>query len=132
MDWQRRSRPRVPVHYPVQLHSDDNMGSGILMNLSPSGCQVRSTLPLEPGTYVAIDIRVPQQAQPVAVELSIVRWRENGRYGLEFVKYAQDGRDRLLRLTAPMVAALPDQKPTERGAQAVPCIESSLLAAVGE
>lgn len=134
MDW-RRSRPRVPVQYPVRLHSDDNMGGGMLMNLSPAGCQVRSTLSLEPGTYVAVDITVPNQPQPVGVELSIVRWEQNGRYGLEFVKYAQDARARLLKLLSgvdgpddlPPATALPAVQPQEQAQEA-----PSFLMAVGE
>ncbi|MFO0775951.1 MAG: PilZ domain-containing protein [Nitrospiraceae bacterium] len=98
MDWHRRSRPRISVQYHVRLLSDDNMGGGTMLNLSPSGCQVRSSLPLEPGSYVAVDITVPHRAQAVGVELSIVRWEQDGRYGLEFVKYAEDARDQLLRL----------------------------------
>ena len=99
MEWHRRRRPRVPLHYPVQLHSDDNLGAGILLNLSPTGCQVRTTLKLEPGSYLAVGISVPQHGQPLAVELSIVRWHENGRYGLEFLRYGQGERDRLVDLT---------------------------------
>ncbi|GKS59147.1 hypothetical protein YTPLAS18_26740 [Nitrospira sp.] len=99
MEWQRRSRTRVPVCYPVQLHSDDNMAAGMLLNLSPSGCQVRSSLALEPGTYVAVHISVPHHLQPVAVELSIVRWQRNGHCGLEFLRYGQGQRDRLIHLT---------------------------------
>ena len=102
MEWQRRSRTRVPVQYPVQLHSDDNMGAGLLLNLSPSGCQVRSSLSLEPGTYVAVHINVPDNARPVAVELSIVRWQQNGRCGLEFLRYGHGERDRLVHLTSPV------------------------------
>lgn len=134
MDW-RRSRPRIPVQYPVRLHSDDNMGGGMLTNLSPAGCQVRSTLPLEPGTYVAVDINVPNHAHPVGVELSIVRWEQNGRYGLEFVKYAQDARERLFKLLSgpdgqddpPPAAALPTIRPLPQDQDA-----PSFLSAVGE
>ncbi len=133
MEWHRRSQPRVPVHYPVRLHSDDNMGAGILMNLSPSGCQVRSTLPLETGTYVAVDITVPHQAQPVAVELSIVRWEHNGKYGLEFVKYAQDGRDRLLQLTTQLPAVYAGKAPAHLTASPASSVElQPQLATVGE
>ena len=99
MEWQRRSRRRVSVHYPVQLHSDDNMGAGTLLNLSPAGCQVRSSLSLETGTYLAVHITVPDQGRPVAVELSVVRWHHEGRYGLEFVRYGHGDRDRLVHLT---------------------------------
>lgn len=129
MEWQRRSRPRVAAHYAVQLHSDDNMGAGMLLNLSPSGCQVRSNLPLEPGAYLAVHINVPDHVQPVAVELSVVRWQQNGRCGLEFLRYGQGQRDRLFDLTGGTSGNDRPQVTVQEGSDFTEESESSTLAA---
>ncbi len=91
------------------------MGAGILMNLSTAGCQVRSTLSLDPGTYVAVHINVPHQSRPVAVELSVVRWQQNGRYGLEFLRYGQGERERLAHLTSATLAETRPLDPRQDG-----------------
>lgn len=100
---QPRCRLRVPVGYPASIKSDTGAGEGVLLDLSPSGCRLRSDIALNAGTYLALRIAVAQESTPVAVEVSVVRWCKDGHFGVEFLRYSQGDRERVANL----IAALP-------------------------
>jgi PilZ domain len=109
---QPRCRLRVPVGYPASIQSDIGTGEGVLLDLSPAGCRMRSDVALNAGTYLALRIAVAQEPTPLAVEVSVVRWCKDGHFGVEFLRYSQGARERVTNL----VAALP---PTEVPAHSV-------------
>jgi len=119
---QPRCRLRVPVGYPASIKSDTGAGEGVLLDLSPSGCRMRSDISLNAGTYLALRIAVAQEPTPLAVEVSVVRWCKDGHFGVEFLRYSQGDRERVTNL----VAALP---PTEIPAH--PAHARTTLSAVG-
>jgi hypothetical protein len=122
MTMQPRCRLRVPVGYPASIESDLGAGEGVLIDLSPTGCRMRSDIALNAGTYLALRIAVAQEPTPLAVEVSVVRWCKDGHFGVEFLRYSQGDRERVINL----VAALP---PTEISAH--PVHATSTLNAVG-
>ena len=95
---QPRCRARVPVHYPASIQSDTEAGEGVLFDLSPAGCRMRSDIALNAGTYLALRIAVEQEPTPVAVEVSVVRWCKDGHFGVEFLRYSQGDRERVTNL----------------------------------
>src|SRR5437868_14403148 len=95
---QPRCRMRVPVHYPANIQSDTEAGEGVLFDLSPAGCRMRSDIALNAGTYLALRIAVEQEPTPVAVEVSVVRWCKDGHFGVEFLRYSQGDRERVTSL----------------------------------
>ena len=100
---QPRCRMRVPVGYPASIQSDTGAGEGVLLDLSPAGCRMRSDIALNAGTYLALQIAVAQEPTPLAVEVSVVRWCKDGHVGVEFLRYSQGDRERVTNL----VRALP-------------------------
>jgi hypothetical protein len=118
---QSRCRMRVPVVYPASIQSDTRAGEGVLLDLSPAGCRMRSNIALNAGTYLALRIAVAQEPTPVAVEVSVVRWCKDGNFGVEFLRYSQGDRERVTDL----VLALP---PTE--IQTPPAHATATLSAV--
>lgn len=90
-----RSQQRVPVGYPANIQGDTCAGSGVLFDLSPTGCRMRSDIAMQQGTYLALQIAVPQQSVPVGVEVSVVRWSKDGHFGVEFLRYQQGDRERV-------------------------------------
>jgi PilZ domain len=118
---QPRCRMRVPVVYPASIQSDTGAGEGVLLDLSPAGCRMRSNIALNAGTYLALRIAVAQEPTPVAVEVSVVRWCKDGNFGVEFLRYSQGDRERVTDL----VLALP---PTETPAP--PAHATATLSAV--
>jgi hypothetical protein len=103
MTMQPRCRMRVPVGYPASIQSDTGTGEGVLLDLSPAGCRMRSDIALNAGTYLALQIAVAQEPTPLAVEVSVVRWCKDGHVGVEFLRYSQGDRERVTNL----VRALP-------------------------
>jgi len=119
---QPRCRLRVPVGYSASIQSDTGVGEGVLIDLSPTGCRMRSDIALHAGTYLALRIAVTQEPTPLAVEVSVVRWCKDGNFGVEFLRYSQGDRERVTNL----IAALPSTEiPTH------PAHTTSMLSAVG-
>jgi len=104
---QPRCGLRVPVGYPASIQSDTDAGEGVLLDLSPTGCRMRSDIALNAGAYLTLEIAVAQEPTPLAVEVSVVRWCKDGHFGVEFLRYSQGDRERVTDL----VETLP---PTER------------------
>ena len=100
---QPRCRTRVPVGYPANIQSDTDTGEGVLFDLSPTGCRMRSNITLHEGAYLALQIAIAKERDPLAVEVSVVRWCKDGLIGVEFLRYRQGDRERVTGL----VNALP-------------------------
>lgn len=100
---QLRCRTRIPVGYPANIQCDAGSGEGVLLDLSPTGCRMRSDIELNAGAYLALQIAVAQEPTPLAVEVSVVRWIKDGHLGVEFLRYSQGVRERVTNL----VTALP-------------------------
>ena len=97
---QPRRRHRVPVGYPANIQSDTCTGEGTLLDLSPTGCRLRSDIALNQGAYLALQIAISQEPTPLAVEVSAVRWCKDGHIGVEFLRYKQGDRERVTNLVA--------------------------------
>ena len=84
----------------------------MLLDLSPTGCRMRSDIALNAGTYLALQIAVAQEPTPLAVEVSVVRWCKDGHFGVEFLRYSQGDRERVTDLVEPLpqteLSARPD------------------------
>jgi hypothetical protein len=100
MTMQARCRTRIPVGYPANIQSDTGIGEGVLLDLSPTGCRMRSDIDLNAGAYLALQIAVAQEPTPLAVEVSVVRWCKDGYLGVEFLRYSQGVRERVTDLVA--------------------------------
>ena len=95
---QPRCRVRVPVGYPASIQSDTGAGEGVLLDLSPTGCRMRSDIALNAGAYLALQIAISQERTPLAVEVSVVRGCKDGLFGVEFLRYSQGDRERVTNL----------------------------------
>jgi PilZ domain len=102
---QPRCRPRVTVGYPASIQSDTGTGEGILLDLSPAGCRMRSDIVMSAGAYLTLRIAVEQEPAPLAVEVSVVRWCKDGNFGVEFLRYSQGDRERVTNLVATLPPA---------------------------
>ncbi len=95
---QPRCRTRIPVGYRAQIQSDTGAAAGVLLDLSPTGCMLRSDIELIEGAYLSLQIAVTQEPTPLAVEVSVVRWIKEGHFGVEFLRYRQGDRERVTDL----------------------------------
>lgn len=71
---QTQSETRVKKRIHCTLEHESRHGSGLILNLSPSGIFVQTTQPAEPGTRVAIDFIDPEHSRPIELETAVV-WR---------------------------------------------------------
>lgn len=108
---QLRCSPRIYVRYLASVQTDDGAAEGILFDLSATGCRMQSNAALTPGSYLALHIEAPETESPLAVEVSIVRWHKDNQFGIEFLRYAQGDRERVIDLVegreAPAIANQP-------------------------
>lgn len=59
---------------------------------------MQSNMALARGSYLALHIETPDAESPLAVEVSIVRWHKDNQFGIEFLRYAQGDRERVIDL----------------------------------
>jgi hypothetical protein len=66
---------------------------------------------VEAGTYLALQVDLPQHHMPLAVDVSIVRWCKDGQFGVEFLRYGRGMRERLMNLVQVHPVAAPSEIP---------------------
>lgn len=90
-----RVRPRVPVDYPASFTGDDVSGHGTVTNLTLAGSEIESNIPLSIGARLSLHVQPPSARPLIIIALAIVRWKDGGRYGLEFVRFEGDAKQQL-------------------------------------
>ncbi len=90
-----RERLRVPVDYPVSFTGDEVSGQGTVTNLTISGGEITSAIQLPLGTGLSLHVQLPSARPPIVIALAIVRWKEEDRCGLEFVRFEGDAKEQL-------------------------------------
>lgn len=90
-----RRAPRVQSRGSVTFEGEGHVGSGRIFNVSSWGCGVESITDVAPGTYVGVSLSLPDQLNPLEIELAAVRWSARRRFGVEFLSISQPSRKRL-------------------------------------
>lgn len=81
---EHRKHPRYVVHFKSLISPDGGrVEEGLILDLSLGGCRVMSEMHIPPETPVELDIRADQQA-PIHVPRSVIRWKRDSHFGLEF------------------------------------------------
>ncbi len=93
-----RKHPRVPVRCPIVFSGDRILAEGKIADLSKEGCAVKSEEPVPKGLYLRLWIFLPGEDSPLEVELASVRWSNDGRFGLEFIRMSVEAQERLHRV----------------------------------
>lgn len=104
---ERRQHPRVPVCYLSRLSAAQNPAEvAVVLDLSMGGCRVHSTTKVRPDTEVYLQIALPNQLAPFAVERALVRWTREREFGVSFMSLRSEERERLRRLVSPVRSGL--------------------------
>lgn len=90
-----RSKSRVPVNYHVTFTSDNVTGKGVLTNLTIGGGQIVSDVQFAIGAHLCLHVELSGARFPIDVALAIVRWKRDGRYGVEFVRFEGKAKQHL-------------------------------------
>lgn len=89
---------RYQVDCPVQIvHEEDFTGEGRVINLSITGCAIRSQTRVEEGDLVSLQLQVVPTSPALQIEMARVRWAKNDEFGIEFLFLYEKERKALLR-----------------------------------
>lgn len=91
----KRIHARVVVHRRVEYRHARGQGDGVLVDLSLQGCRIKGAPPFSCGTRLRLQLWLPDQSQPVKVELAVVRWVKDDQFGVSFLEVPPDARARL-------------------------------------
>ena len=98
---ERRQHPRVPVCYLSRLSAAQSPADdAVVLDLSVGGCRVHSTVQVRPGMEVQLQIALPSQLAPFAVERALVRWAREREFGVSFMRLRSEERESLRRLVS--------------------------------
>ncbi len=94
----RRAAQRVPVQIMVRFSATGNfqhVGNGVALDLSESGCKLRSAQVLPIGSFWDLYLTVPETSRPVLISEIRVIWAAGNEYGIEFLRVTAQERTRL-------------------------------------
>ena len=77
-----RRRSRYPVDCPVTYQTNQSAGDGMVTEMSREGWRIQTPTLMEVGTLMSLRICLPGHAAPVVISRAIVRWSENGAFGV--------------------------------------------------
>ena len=78
----------------VTLSCGARVGEGQILDVTVPGCLVETAVLLERGQPVQLRVYLGKH-RPLRIDLGIVRWAENGRAGIEFIRMAAEDQLRL-------------------------------------
>jgi hypothetical protein len=93
-----RAYHRFPVTYPVIFGGVPFVGEGKVSNLSLTGCSVACERTVLTGSYIKLNIVVPDPGSSLFIELGKVRWVREKTFGVEFLRLPTVARQRLDRM----------------------------------
>ena len=101
--WMRmedRKYPRFPINCTVTFTSDAAKGEGRVLNLSLGGGAIESAVAVSRGEYLKLQIKLPDQATLLEIDLAPVRWVDGKAFGVEFISMQPSAKDTLNRCVA--------------------------------
>jgi PilZ domain len=94
---EHRQIPRYQVECPVTFVVEDVPGTGTVFNLSEEGCAIETAVGVPTDGYISLSITLPDDMEPVVVDLARVRWVTRSEFGCEFRILSRSARKRLER-----------------------------------
>ncbi|MGA6828594.1 PilZ domain-containing protein [Nitrospira sp. NS4] len=92
---QSRGRERIGVDYPVTIYGEQGSGDGMLSNLTITGGEIDGPLDVAVGQTLRIHIRLTGARNPIDVAMATVRWKQDFRFGVEFVRFEGNAKAQL-------------------------------------
>ena len=75
---------RIAVEFPASLSALTFRGTGIVLDISLTGCRIQSQMAIKKDDLLGLLIEVPGCDKPLYVNQAGVRWTSNEEFGLEF------------------------------------------------
>jgi CheY-like chemotaxis protein len=109
---ERRQFPRFWVQVPISVLKDGVMiDNGTGYDLSSGGCTLESQAPIRKGDYVALQLHLPDHQEPttpVMVDVAVVRWASQQKFGLEFISLPTGDQQRLRQYVTTLQTTNPE------------------------
>ena len=90
-----RAAPRFPITAHVSFSGHQLAGDGTIVNISSHGLMVETTWPVKPGRSLSLHVSLPDQEEPLGMQIADVRWSHDGRFGVRPVMMALTDWQRL-------------------------------------
>jgi hypothetical protein len=94
----KRETVRYAISCPISLRGQLVEGGGVVVNVSPGGCRIRTPEPVQVGGYLRLILHSGRNGEVIKAELAFVRWAQNDEIGVEFVRINPEQRDKLRQL----------------------------------
>ena len=91
---QERKYVRYQVEFPATF-GGDHTGMGIVYNLGIGGCKIVSDLVVDNGALLSVQLKIPEQTNPIVIRAATVRWIMELEFGVEFLEMQEMERARL-------------------------------------
>lgn len=96
-----RRHQRFPVHFQSMFSGPQRGESvGTIVNLSKSGCRVKTDSKVYSGMHISLRFDVPGEESPLRIDRAAVRWTRGDEVGVGFITVAPPHQDRLDQLLA--------------------------------
>ena len=83
------------MNYRVTFIGDKATGKGVLTNLTIGGGQIESDVLFAIGAHLCLQVELSGARSPIVIALAIVRWEQEQRYGVEFVRFEGEAKQQL-------------------------------------
>lgn len=128
----QRTAPRVYVRFHAMVSgSVQSEGTGIVLDLSKSGCRLESPLLMLPGLSLELRIAVPGLEWALMIDGADVQWANEDSAGLAFFRIRETERQRLSDVIITWLARKPEDGGEEQ-AEPVPFDFQGLEAALSK
>jgi len=101
----QRKFPRFPVTFPVSFGDAMHGRDGMVVDISPEGCRIRSADGLPGEKYFWIGIELEKAVERLEVDLAVMRWSNLDQFGVEFIRMVPEQQVRLRRVIQGCVEA---------------------------
>jgi PilZ domain-containing protein len=90
----QRKHARYQVEFPATF-GGDHTGMGIVYNLGIGGCKIVSDLAVDKGSLLSVQLKIPDQTNPIVIRAATVRWIMKLEFGIEFLEMQELEQSRL-------------------------------------
>ena len=95
---------RFPVQLPITFSGNHGAGSGLVCELSETGCSVTCEECIEAGPSLVLHIALPGEHTPLRTEAT-VRWMNGGTIGVKFEWHRWEEKQRFLHFMGAVARA---------------------------
>lgn len=95
---ERRAARRVPVQIKARFSATEclqQVGDGLVLDLSESGCKLRSAQVSSLEHFLALYLTIPETSRLIPISEARVIWTARDEYGIEFHRVTERERTRI-------------------------------------